>query len=64
MKTAIDVLIEMGFVDTKNGNLLPLSKIEIEQAMKEFAKHAVTVQRDLMARHLNMRNVPTPWSEK
>ncbi len=34
--------------------------IDIERIMIEYAKQKVSEQRDLMAKHLNMRNVPTP----
>lgn len=32
----------------------------IERYAREFAKEKVNEQRDLMAKHLNMRNVPKP----
>jgi hypothetical protein len=32
----------------------------IYEAMDYFAEHAVNEQRELMAKHLNMRNVPRP----
>lgn len=34
--------------------------MSIEVAMIEYAKQKVSEQRDLMAKHLNMRNVPKP----
>lgn len=32
----------------------------IYDAMEYFAEHAVNEQREIMARHLNLRNVPRP----
>jgi hypothetical protein len=32
----------------------------IFEAMDYYAEHAVNEQRELMAKHLNMRNVPRP----
>ena len=34
--------------------------IDIEQIMVEYAMQKVNEQRELMAKHLNMRNVPQP----
>ncbi len=42
-----------------NGSLL----IDIEYAMMEYARQKVNEQRDLMAKHLNLRNVPKPTFE-
>jgi hypothetical protein len=32
----------------------------IYEAMEYYAEHAVNEQREIMARHLNLRNVPRP----
>jgi len=47
-----------------DGEVHSMSTIQVTEAMKEYARYAVDAQRDIMARHLNMRNVPTPWTEK
>lgn len=50
-------------IDT-NVKVHPLTVVLVIEAMKDYAKYAVEAQRDIMAKHLNMRNVPTPWTEK
>lgn len=66
MKTPRDYIKEMtvddlnlkhiGTTGVINGSLL----ISIENAMIEYAKQKVGEQRDIMAKHLNIRNVPKP----
>lgn len=36
----------------------------LSKAMKDYAEHAVDIQRNIMANHLNIRNVRKPWTEK
>jgi hypothetical protein len=64
MKTPEDVLTARQMLG-KDGFLKPeyLTTWGLVEAMKEYARIAVTEQRDLMMRHLNMRNVPTPWTK-
>lgn len=57
--TADIVLIE--YVHT--AQIDPKVRPMILKAMNEFAYRKVKEQRDIMAKHLNMRNVPNPVLE-
>jgi hypothetical protein len=63
MKTPEEFLMTYSSFDRfKKAN--PDHLIMMTKAMQDYAEYAVNAQRDLMARHLNTRNVPTPWAEE
>lgn len=58
MKTPEDVLESYwSSIDTM---VPPMHKNLIINAMLEYASHAVNEQREIMRKHLNLRNVPRP----
>lgn len=47
-----------------DGCIARVTTDQIIEAMKEYGRWTVEAQRDLMSRHLNMRNVPTPFDNE
>lgn len=56
MKVDVINLHHIASTSVINGSLL----MSIESAMLEYAKQKVSEQREIMTKHLNMRNVPNP----
>jgi len=68
MKTAREFIAEIkindmnlrSIADNPDGRINGSLLVDIERVMRDYAKERVIKQRDIMAKHLNMRNVPNP----
>lgn len=64
MKTPVECLEaqlkKYGLLTSEHQEAIDKYLLPIFDAMDYYAQHAVNEQRELMAKHLNMRNVPRP----